>query len=62
MAKYKFILELELDENNEKERAKFDASAGEGACLKEFVKEVEDEICDLLPYGIWVDIHEYKGN
>jgi hypothetical protein len=62
MAKYKFILEIDLDENNEKARQEFDKEMGEGACLKEFVKEIENDICDLLPYGIWVDIHEYKGN
>ena len=62
MAKYKFVLEIELDETNEKEKEKFDASMGEGACLKEVVKEIENDICDSLPYGIWVDIHEYKDN
>lgn len=62
MAKHRFILEITLNEANEKEREKFDASMGEGACLKEFVKEIENDICDLLPYGIWVDIYEHKGN
>ena len=62
MAKHKFILEIDLDETNEKEREQFDATMGEGACLKEFVKEIENDICDLLPCGIWVDIHEYKDN
>lgn len=57
--KYKYILEIELNEENEVAKEQFDCAMGEGACLREFVQEIENEICDLLPYGIRAEIKKF---
>jgi len=58
MAKHKFILEIDLDETNEKERQKFDKEMGEGACMKDFIASIEDYVADILPMGIDIKIFE----
>jgi hypothetical protein len=56
MAKYKFILEIDLDATNEIERQEFDEVNGEGACMQDFVTSVEEYIADMLPIGIDIKI------
>jgi hypothetical protein len=54
--KYKYIIEIELDEENEIAKNEFDCAMGEGACLRNFLEELSDEINDMCPYGIRVTI------
>jgi hypothetical protein len=54
--KYKYTIEIELDEENEIAKNEFDCAMGEGACLRNFLEELSDEINDMCPYGIRVTI------
>lgn len=56
MAKHRFILEIDLDETNEKECKSFDRIYGEGACMEDFVSSIEDYVADMLPIGIDIKI------
>lgn len=58
MAKHRFILEIDLDETNEKACQEFDEINGEGACMKDFVSSIEDYITDMLPIGIDINIRQ----
>lgn len=58
MAKHKFILEIDLDEVNEKECKSFDKIYGEGACMEDFVSSIEDYVADMLPIGIDIKIYQ----
>lgn len=58
MAKHKFILEIDLDETNEKECKEFDEIYGEGACMKDFITSIEDYVADILPMGIDIKIRQ----
>ena len=58
MAKHRFILEIDLDEINEKACQEFDKEMGEGACMKDFISSIEDYIADMLPMGIDIKILE----
>ena len=58
MAKHRFILEIDLDETNEKECKSFDKIYGEGACMEDFVSSIEDYVADMLPIGIDIKIHK----
>jgi hypothetical protein len=54
--KYKYTIEIELDEENEIAKNEFDCAMGEGACLRNFLEELSNEINDMCPYGIRVTI------
>lgn len=54
--KYKYTLEIELDEENEVAKNEYDCAMGEGACLQNFIEEIENEMNDMCPYGIRVNI------
>lgn len=54
--KYKYTIEIELDEENEIAKNEFDCAMGEGACLRNFLEELNNEINDMCPYGIRVTI------
>jgi hypothetical protein len=56
MAKHRFILEIDLDEANEKECQEFDKEQGEGACMRDFTSSIEDYVADILPLGIDIKI------
>lgn len=58
MAKHRFILEIDLDETNEKECKSFDKIYGEGACMEDFVSSIEDYVADMLPIGIDIKIYQ----
>lgn len=55
---YRFVLEIDLDATNEKERQEFDEINGKGACMKDFVSSIEDYIADMLPMGIDIKIRQ----
>lgn len=55
---HRFILEVDLDATNEKEREEFDKINGKGACMKDFITSIEDYIADILPIGIDVKIRQ----
>ena len=56
--KYKYILEIDLDEENEVAKNEFDCAMGEGACLRNFVEELSNEMNEMCPYGISVNIEK----
>ena len=56
--KYKYILEIDLDEENEVAKNEFDCAMGEGACLRNFIDEVEMEMNEICPYGISISIEK----
>jgi hypothetical protein len=54
--KYKYILEIELDEENNELCTEYDKEHGEGECMKQFIENLEMNIDFMLPNGMYVSI------